>query len=335
MAGQLPDERTLARQLQVSRSTLRVALGHLRDEGLVKTRKGHGHEVLNAPKRSSRRRDKPSIGMLLPTGIDRWRQFVTLVVDDLRARLHERNYGLELHVHPQAPGHSSHNHLASLVEKNRHAAWVLIGCSDSTQKWFARKKLPVVVSGTSDPRLGLPTVVLDNYALGRHAALTLLRLGHRHVGVVIFPGNPALREGLNDGWKERSARNLKVETIEIRGEGPARLNALSRLLKKAAAPTALFLGESELYLMTISLLGQLRIRVPQEISLLCRDDEPYLDAIYPSPARYTKNPHNYATHLDDFIRKLTEGEPIAQKITAMMPVFLPGESLQKKSVPCD
>ena len=327
VTGTLPSERSLCQSLQVSRSTLRVALQILREEGVLKTRHGSGTRVCIPDPLPLRPESSVSIGILISVKVDYWRHFISLVVDDLRSRLSKRRQSLEVYAHSYVASAAPGARLAKLTEEKSHAAWVLIGCSHQTQEWFTNHDVPALVSGTSLPDLHLPCVTLDNQALGRHAAATLLRLGHRRIGLVLRPGNPGLRAGLNEVFARRSPSPLSVRQVEVDDEPGSIPSGIDRLFADQFKPTALFVAESDLYLSVMCLLAQRQIRVPQDCGLLCRDEEPFFNALYPSPCRYRKNPHHYAKKIDDMIRGITNGELLQQRVTRIMPTFVPGDSL--------
>ena len=327
--GWLPEERELARLYQVSRCTVRGALGRLRKGGHIETLHGLGTRVVSGAKHGRQGRIRASIGVLQPRALEGFRHFVTLMVDDLREMLFDRGYRLMIHEHHQAASRRPFELLNKLVAQQRHAGWLLFECGPETQKWFGQHRVPAVVSGTCDPSLGLPFVSLDNYALGRHAAMTLLQHGHRRVGLLLTRSNPNLRSGLSDVFGTGPSAIASPVALEIDDSAGSIAKAVDRLVALAPRPTALFVAESNFYLSAFSRLAQLRLRVPEDISLLCRDDEPYLGSLLPPPSRYSKNPHHYAKRLLSLIVKIIEAEPVAHRGVFIMPDFLPGASLAR------
>lgn len=325
----LPEERELARLLQVSRFTVRRALDLLRQEGLLATQHGVGTLIKVGP---SRRRATPtnaSVGVLLPRALEQFRYFPTLVVDDLKTLLYDRGQTLMIHVHPQVQARGPAQLLQKLVTQQRHACWLLMACGHDTQEWFSRNRIPAVVSGTCDAALGLPFVCLDNHALGRHAALTLIQHGHRQAGALLTRSNPALRTGLLDVFGPQTGADAALTVCEVDDAAVSVARAVDRLLALPRRPTALFVAESNLYLAAFSRLAQRGVRVPADMSLLCRDDEPYLGSLLPAPVRYSKSPHTYAKLLLAHLAKVVDNEPLAQHGTYMMPEFLPGGTLRR------
>ena len=70
-----------------------------------------------------------------------------------------------------------------------------------------------------------------------------------------------------------------------------------------------------------------RIRVPEEVSLVCRDSEPYLEYLLPEPTRFKKSPIVYGDLLVERITKLIQEEPIKPAHTLVVPDLVPGNSL--------
>jgi len=325
----LPEERELGRIYQVSRCTVRSMLAQLRQAGVVETKHGLGTRAIAPSQRSTSGKLQASVGLLTSRSLDHFRHFVTMVVNDLHERLYDHGCQLTLHEHPRLNSARAIEFLAKLVKQHPHACWLLVGCSRDTQRWFSEQHIPAVVSGTCDAALGLPFVSLDNYALGRHAAMTMLQHGHRRIGALLTSSNSGLKSGLMDvlgGSPDAGSSFIMQET----DEDAARVGrAVDRLLALSQKPTVIFIAESNLYLSACARLAQLRLRVPDDLSLLCRDDEPYLESLMPKPARYSKNPHLYAKRLLTFVLKTIGHEPLPHFEGYIMPKFVPGGSLRK------
>lgn len=323
----LPEERELARQFQVSRFTVRCSLSALREQGFLETIHGMGTRVIKSSKAGLRSNVNTSVGVLLPKTLERFRHFVTLIVDDLRTLLFDRGHYLMIHAHPQVEARRPFEFLKKLVDQQRHACWLLVACGPETRHWFGKNRIPTVVSGSCEASLGIPFVCLDNHALGRHAGLTLLQHGHRQIGALLTHSNPGLHSGLHDVLGMQSDRGVNLTSFDVNDSVENVSRAVDRLMGMNRRPTALFVAESNYYLTVVSRLMQLGFKVPDDVSLLCRDDEPYLASLLPEPARYSKNPHLYAKLLLNHVLKLVEGEPVANPGTYMMPEFVTGASL--------
>lgn len=328
----LPEERELARLLHVGRSTLRAALAALRKQGILETHHGLGTRVARKLAAHSSLPRNKSVGILMPRTLDRYKHFVALVVDDLHVLLFDNGYSLAVHAHPQVEAQRPFGFLRKLVDQHRYACWLLIGCGPATRRWFSENSIPTVVSGTCEESLNLPFVCLANFALGRHAALKLLRQGHRQIGALLTRSNSGLRDGLLDVLDREKAAGATFQAFETDDTVESIAMAVDRMMQAKHPPTAIFVAESNFYLTLSARLAQRSLRVPNDVSLLCRDDEPYLSSLLPAPARYSKNPHAYAKKLAAHILPVSRGEPIQRLVTRIMPEFVPGNSLGSVAV---
>jgi DNA-binding LacI/PurR family transcriptional regulator len=100
-----------------------------------------------------------------------------------------------------------------------------------------------------------------------------------------------------------------------------------RLLKLRQAPTALFVLQPHNYLAVATRLMQTGVKVPDDISLISRDDDPFLSFVVPLPTRYEVNPHLMAQSLLRPVLEVVEGQVVSQHTARIIPKFLRGESI--------
>jgi DNA-binding LacI/PurR family transcriptional regulator len=136
-------------------------------------------------------------------------------------------------------------------------------------------KMPCVLVSEQD-RLGqVPSVDVDNFRAAFQMTNTLLQMGHRRVA---FVRDPATHEAVTGFARERRAGYCQAmiaagvydPTIaDLAGETAAMLAALS-----SERPTAFFCMYDDLALRLLKQLEHLRVRVPDEISVVGFDDIP-------------------------------------------------------------
>jgi LacI family transcriptional regulator len=98
-------------------------------------------------------------------------------------------------------------------------------------------------------------------------------------------------------------------------------------MKFAVRPTGIFSAGGMQTIAIMTRLLQLGVRVPQEISVISRDDDPALDFVTPAPARYFRPPIKFARGVFRQIERqltVTRGAPTAHLI---LPDFLPQATL--------
>jgi DNA-binding LacI/PurR family transcriptional regulator len=329
----LPGERELARTLQASRNTIHVALDRLRADGVIETVRGVGNRLLH-PAQPSRGLDNghhdKSVGLLIPQPIRGLRSWTTLWVDELKDLLLEEHVRLRVHEGRQFDRANPGPALDRLVSQHAHDAWVLTLSSAATQRWFARRGIPCLLAGTAFPDVTLPHCDLDYHTTCRHAADVLLRLGHRQIALLNRESRRAGDLESEAGFLEaaRTARAEVTTAISWHHDDVSSVSrALARLLDRNNSPTGLIVSNSYAYLATVTLLAQRGLRVPQDISVISRNDDPFLAAVAPTPARYVASPIAFAKKLLSPLLQLTHGERLVRPRSLLLPKFVTGGSV--------
>ena len=327
----LPSERSLCGLLQVSRNTLRAALGQLREEGRIEPRHGEGNRILAAAAEVRPRPAGQDVGMLTPAPLERLRPMQTLWIDDMRALLSER--GVRLRVYHGAPYYAANPGpaLQKLTARNPHGCWIPLLATEPMQRWLVRHRIPCVLAGSAFPGLELPYRDLDHRAICRHAAGVLLGLGHRRLALLTTKSRRAGDLESEAGFLEgvRRSRHAGAEaTVLVHEDSAAGLaQAARRVAGLKPRPTALLVTHPHHYLALATRLMRAGVRVPEDMSIVSRDDDPFLEFLAPEPARYAANPHAMARSLLRPVLEVLEGNPVSQRGGQLMPEFVRGESV--------
>lgn len=327
----LPAERALCEHLQVSRNTLRAALAQLKKAGQIRPVHGSGNQILaNVPRRTTRRASR-DVALLSPEPIERLRPNQSLWIDDMRALLSEREIRLRVfhgqHYYGANPGLA----LDRLVTRNAHACWILMLASEAAQRWFSRNGIPCILAGSPYPDVDLPFRDLDHRATCRHAAGMLLGLGHRRIAMITQKspraGDLESEAGFTEGV--HGSRHAGAEAVVVYHEDNVGsvAHALRRTLAMHPAPTALMVVQPHYYLAVATRLAQSGVRIPQDVSILSRDNDPFLSFMAPEPTRYVAGPHAMAKSFLRPLLELLQGDPVTQRRLLIVPEFFRGESV--------
>jgi len=324
----LPGEHELCEQLHVSRRTLRAALKQLQREGWLKVSQGRRREIIQ--KRAARSRVVNNVVLLTPKPLQSLPSSVVCWIDGLREQLSDASYHLQVHVSRSVYGSLNEHAVKMLTQTVRPAAWVLYQSTYQMQRRFSLAALPCVITGTRHQGIELPSVDLDYRAACRHAAGQFLARGHRRV-VLINPesgtgGEQQSEQGFHEAFKQLPASDVQASVVRHDGTVAGICGRLDTLFHKSAPPTALLVSRPVHVLTVIGYLLRRGIKVPQQVGVISRDDESFLEHVVPSVARYASLPSAFAQKLSAMVLEIADGGVLAAVDHRIMPDFVKGES---------
>ncbi len=328
----LPGERTLVTELKVSRKTVRKALAHLEHDGWIEAELGKGHRILKAgaPQPTG---GGGSVGLLLPESVEVLRTFTNLWINELRVFLAAHDLSLRVFSGHKYYSRAPSRALERLSQHQPQKAWVLTHSTEAMQRWFERRGMAVVVAGSIHRAAQLASVDLDYQAVCRHAAGTMLRAGHRHLAIVVGkPERAGDRESIS-GFEQgvEAGRHPDASILVCRHDcTPAGVNrAVQRLVKTKPTPTAVLVANSAHYLAVHTGLTALGKVIPDEVSLISRDDDPYLAFVHPQPTRYACPPAQMARMIGRALLRAGGEAEAESRATTLMPEIIKGASFGK------
>jgi LacI family transcriptional regulator len=161
----------------------------------------------------------------------------------------------------------------------------------------------------------------------------MLGLGHRKVALLIQKsrraGDLESEAGFVEGVRQSPNRDAEV-VVGYHNETVSGIcTVLRRLMECNPRPTALLVANAYHFLTTVTRLAQMGYRVPEDISVVSRDDDPFLTFIVPRPARYLASPHALAKALLRPVSELLEGGVVTHRSVRIMPEFESGGTLSR------
>ena len=286
-SGVLPGKHQLAAELGVNNKTVELALRSLEKAGLLVLR-GAGRRRLINP-----RRIRPAgafrIAMLHHLGLqiekaDYLVELLHALADAGYLLVHAASSLSELHFDP--------HRVARLVAQTRADAWIVLAGSRDVLGWFAQQPLPALALFGRRAGLRLAAVGPDKPPAMSAATRHLLGLGHRRIVLLCRK----LRRLPQPGTSEEAflavlrAHGISVGAYNLpdwEEEKDDGFRDCLTALFRVTPPTALIVDEAAYFVAAMQFLLQRGIRVPDDVSLVCTDDDPAFSCCTPPIARIT------------------------------------------------
>lgn len=327
----LPGERQLAKEMGVGRMTLRDALAELENEGVLSKSGPGGSRTFR--KRKGFLGQTRSIALVAPARLGGLGASNVLLVDELRRTFYSRGYSFAVYESTAASAGRYLAFLKKTVMRARHDCWILLTSTPEIQDWCAREALPVVLAASHYGDITLPSVDVDHRALCRHAAGEFLRRGHRRLALLLarteMAGDVESRLGFVEGVSAAADATCSVHHHDETVRGLCRL--ADHLLGVGEAATGWLICRARHFLTIHTHLLRRGVRIPKDLSLVCRDSEVLVGRMVPEPARYVFDAYELAKQVANLALKIAAGRNLAGKHRLILPEFVPGQSLSQRS----
>lgn len=324
----LPSERVLAQRLDISRPVLRQTLAMLHREGLVEISHGKRTRIIGKKRPRTTKRKTILVAGPMPTGS---RALNLRLLEALRQRLEAKGYAWSMLFDQQLNSPRGTALLAERVKQTDPSCLLLTHSTEAMQHWAQTQRRASVIFGTAFPGVDLPSVDLDYHALGWHAAGQLIKAGHRSI-CLLFPkgsrrGDQASREGILDYLRSRPDLTVTVTSDEVNDITTEFQATVERTLARSKAPTA-YLTFLPLHTLTLlTLLLRRGVRIPEDVAIISRDSEHYLEAMIPEPARYERSEITFVTQTIRMVEKVSSGIKPSRTHIRLIPNFHPGQTI--------
>lgn len=328
----LPGERRLAELLQVGRDTIRLTLSELESGGwILPAAAGCRRQV--AAKQAARPMGKPRelrIGMLSTHRMERLSQPMLLEVDHIRRALGDRGGSFEVFAPGWYESKQPDGRLEELVSREACSAWILLRSSIHVQRWFATRRVPCLVRGTTYEGMDLPFLDVDWQATARHAAGMLWRMGHRRVAVITPPDRLRGVDAAVKGAMEVEEEGFEVMELAENGTVPGLMRTFQRAMALAEPPTAMIATRARQVATLLGCAARLGYRVPEDLSLVSLAREPFLEFLVPEVTGYRSDAAMVAKQVVRRLEQIVAGNVSPGGNPWLVPEVVKGESVAKR-----
>lgn len=327
----LPSERSLSREFHVSRETIRSSLHELEREGLILRRNRSRCLIV--------RREGPvavpgrRVAMLSAVPFEQWESRILIRTDRLRQDFGKAGIDLVIRTGARFFAAEHHRALEAVVSETNAACWILQGATREVQEWFVANRVPAIVMGHSFEGTALPSIDIDLRLVVRHATNLFLARGHRRIALVVKEPEYAGDHFAKKGWREAFAARNDLppahDLLSYDGTLPGLQRTLDRRFLAEEPPTAL-IAPAKLLLTAVLHLAQRGRIAGRDYAFAARDDDPVLDGMLPSVARYRIDPLRLARRLFLETMKIVDRNEGPLRHLSLMPEFVTGESISLK-----
>jgi len=227
-------------------------------------------------------------GKLLVTVPDIANPFFSLILQGIEDAAQQEGYSVLL-------GDTQHEEAreeryAEMIRRKEADGLIFLGhrlpkAASALIKSVAPKCAPVVNGCEFSPRLGLPSVHIDNAKAAAEAMGHLYSLGHQRIGIVTGPlVSPLSRDRLAGATARAKKQNAERDFIVMNGDFSIESGAVaaSRLLGRSEPPTAIFCFNDEMAMGVYLTAHRLGVRIPDALSVVGFDDIRYAACMIPS-----------------------------------------------------
>ena len=302
----IPGGQILAGQLGVGRMTCDTALSMLESEGLLVPQGPRRRRKIVLPEELT----KPTgmrVAILVYEGASKSLDYLVDCKNKLEAAGHTVFY---------APSHLTEikmdvRRLARMVKKTEADAWVVLGGTREVLQWFMQQKTPVFADSGRRRRLKIAGIGPDHVPALTEATRRLIDLGHQRIVLldslykVSEPGTigAAFLDALSAGGITTGVYNMPGWEGGLEG-----LYAYLDSSFQRTPPTAIIAGSGANYFATQSFLVNRGIRVPQDLSLICVDNDPYFSQCQPSVSHIRWSSQPIVNRIVSWVRNISEGK---------------------------
>jgi len=257
--------RTLSRPDLVSPATRRTVLRVIKDLGY-------------APNSAAKHLRTRRSGNLLVTVPDISNPFFSLILQGIEDEAQRKGYAVLLGDTQHDPKREAR--YASMLMRKEADGLIFLGHrlpkpAAQLVRSMAPRYAPIVNGCEFSPRLGVPSVHIDNAAAAAEAMDHLYRLGHRRIGIVTGPlVSPLSRDRLTGATARARAERAEHDLLVAQGNFSIEAGAAAagKLLDRRDPPTAVFCFNDEMAMGMIEAARRRGVRVPRDLSVIGFDD---------------------------------------------------------------
>jgi DNA-binding LacI/PurR family transcriptional regulator len=265
----MPGVHRLAAELGVNRKTADAALRLLEMDGVLQPQGAGKRRIINVPDDSSR----SSLRVAILVGDSESRKMDYMV--ELRHQLREAGHAVFHPLLHKTNLQMNVEHVSRVVNRNVADAWVVTACSREVLEWFSTRATPTFALFGRMRQVRIAGAGPDKVSAISEVTRKLAKLGHRRIVLMVrsrrrLPQPGTVEQAFLD---ELAAQGLLASDYNLPDwkETVDGFHACLDSLFRTTPPTALIVDEAPLFAAAQQFLARRRLRVPEEVSIVCTD----------------------------------------------------------------
>lgn len=321
----MPGGDRLAGALGVGKETMEAALRQLEEEGLLIPQGRRKGRKIRPPEGGERKR-KIRIAILLRHPDDKLLNYMV----ELRHQLDQAGHRPVYATLSTLEAQMEIKRIARTVGKTEADAWIVVNGDSQVLEWFSGYEKPSFALFGRSHGVPIAGVGPDKREAMAELMGDLFRHGHRRIVYLARPWNHAPGPGSSeqvflDGLTSRGI-NPGAYNLPVWQESPAGFHARLESLFGATPPTALILDETVLFVAAQQFLLSRKLRVPEDVSLACTNNDPAYGWCRPELSRIAWDTETVVKRVKAWANSVAGGkQDIRQKLIPS--VFIRGKTI--------
>jgi hypothetical protein len=279
----LPGRATLAREFQVSGQTVEAALQQLEKEGIL-IPQGPGRRRTISLSAIASTTPSLRVAILVGEPADQRRDYIVEIKHELAVAGHSSFFAPwfmpELGMNVSS--------IARRLRRTEANVWIVLSGARALLEWFVEHEVPAFAVFGRRRGLSIAGVGPDKPPAIAQATRRLIALGHQRIAFLTLRAQRLPKPGasVQPFLDELAAHGIAPGPYNLPDweETLDSFHGCLESLFRHTPPTALFVDEPAFFVAAMQFLQNRRLRVPEDVSLICTDGDPHFDWCRPAIA---------------------------------------------------
>lgn len=325
LAGEMPGAKKLAARLGINHKTVDAAVMLLEKQGLLESQGSGKPRLIIRPKKPTKQSLRIAILTYEPEDSQ-----ASSIINEVRHSLGHAGHSCVLTEKSQRELKWDMTRIARMVEKTKADAWIVQAGSQEILEWFSQQSLPAIALYGRFLNIPIAAVGVLKVPAVVDSVKQLTAMGHRRIVMLSQESDRLPTPGF--------AQRVFLEQLESHGiqtsaynlpnweSSPEGLQQALDSLFKLTPPTALFITDVLLLLPAYAHLLRLGIRSPEDISLICTDEQPQYEWCRPAIAHMRWDFQEIIHRIRKWANNISVGKE-DKKQTFIDATFFPGGTI--------